>query len=178
MSRCACNLAPHDAAAAGPPALLVVTMVFAEEKLLLLRRGQPPYRGCWAPPGGFVEPGESLETAASRELAEEVGLGIAASHWLPCGMVSLPALNQVHAVFMAVLDQVATLTPNAPEATDAAWFSEQRYPVDEVWQPLIGFDIGRMYRQARTRRSDFYQQSDDWLRVIENGSRIIYLWQR
>lgn len=41
---------------------------------LLVRRAQPPARGQYAFPGGRVEPGESAEEAARRELLEETGL--------------------------------------------------------------------------------------------------------
>jgi 8-oxo-dGTP diphosphatase len=42
-----------------------------EEFLLIERKFEPPG---WALPGGFVEPGETLETAVLRELMEETGL--------------------------------------------------------------------------------------------------------
>jgi 8-oxo-dGTP diphosphatase len=42
--------------------------------LLLIRRKNEPFKGCYAFPGGFVEVGETTESAALRELKEETGL--------------------------------------------------------------------------------------------------------
>ena len=55
-----------------------VLVVDADDRVLLLRGGDParPQRIVWHTPGGGVEPGETLESAAARELAEEVGLAV------------------------------------------------------------------------------------------------------
>ena len=56
------------------PILAVSTAVFRDGRALLARRAQAPWRGAFSLPGGAVEIGETLEQAAARELAEEVGV--------------------------------------------------------------------------------------------------------
>jgi len=45
-------------------------------KVLLIKRAYDPYKGLWTLPGGRLEPGESIEQCAAREIAEEVGIVI------------------------------------------------------------------------------------------------------
>jgi len=45
-------------------------------KVLLIKRAFAPYQHLWTLPGGRIEPGESIEQCAIREIAEEVGLAI------------------------------------------------------------------------------------------------------
>ncbi len=57
------------------PAVSVDMVVFLKKEnaleVLLIRRGNEPYKGMHAFPGGFVDMDETVETAARRELMEE-----------------------------------------------------------------------------------------------------------
>jgi len=63
------------------PAVTVDIVIFTIEdddlKVLLIQRGNEPFKGEWALPGGFVEINESLRRAAWRELKEETGVNAA-----------------------------------------------------------------------------------------------------
>lgn len=57
-----------------PPSTVDAILEISPGKVILVRRRFPPLG--WALPGGFVEVGETLETACRREVAEETGLEI------------------------------------------------------------------------------------------------------
>jgi ADP-ribose pyrophosphatase YjhB (NUDIX family) len=157
------------------PALLVQTFVFANEHLLLMKRGLDPYQGKWAPPGGFVEANESAEAAAARETWEEVRLEISVDQLLPLATVSVPAINQVHLMFLVRLPDIAPIAACAPEALDARWFPEDAFPLIDIWAPFEGIDIAEMFERIRNPRFDYYQWNDVFHRVISERETIRYI---
>ncbi|KAF4409457.1 NUDIX hydrolase [Streptomyces lycii] len=71
-------MSPYDPSAFPPFAVTVDLVVLTVRRhalcALAVRRGEPPFQGRWALPGGFVRADEDLAAAAARELIEETGL--------------------------------------------------------------------------------------------------------
>jgi ADP-ribose pyrophosphatase YjhB (NUDIX family) len=58
------------------PLPVAVVLLPVDDGLLVIRRNIPPVIGRLALPGGFIEVGETWQTAARRELFEETGVEI------------------------------------------------------------------------------------------------------
>lgn len=113
--------------------------VFSPERRLLLGRHAHDRR--WATIGGAVEPGERHETAARREVQEEVGLVLGQLHLLgtfadlpiydvtyPGGMVVRYAVT----MYASLLDTVASPVPDGREILELSWVTR-----DDV----VGMDV-------------------------------------
>jgi 8-oxo-dGTP diphosphatase len=104
---------------AGPetPKLMVDVVIPSEEGVVLIRRASDPFEGRWALPGGFVEVGETVESAAAREAAEETGLAVELARLV--GVYSDPERDpRGHNVSVAFLARV--VGGDLVAATDAA----------------------------------------------------------
>lgn len=91
-------------------------------RLLMVRRGGHPYLGCWALPGGFVNPDEDADAAAARELEEETGvIGLPLEQF---GCYSAPGRDPrawtVSAAYVACISEEIAAQAN-DDAADARW---------------------------------------------------------
>lgn len=93
-------------------------------KILLVKRGEHPYLGQWALPGGFVSPHESLEEAAMRELFTETNLdNIYLEQLYTWGDVGRdPRTRVISTSYMALVDSSALRLQAGDDADEAEWF--------------------------------------------------------
>jgi len=134
-------LAGYDPRAYDPVAVAVdvVTLTIRQGRfqVLLVRRGEQPYRGSWALPGGFVSPRagadgqkteEDLAQTAARELAEEAGPQLRPTHLEQLGSYGAPGRDPRMRVISVAYLAFAPELPEAAAGTDAA--DAQWVPVD------------------------------------------------
>ncbi len=118
--------------------------------VLVVRRGTNPYQGRWALPGGFVEPGEDLATAAARELQEETGVSPSRVKLTQLGAYGAPKRDPrgrvVSAAFLTGLPWTVEVE-GADDADEALWM-----PVAEARRPRkLAFDHREILDDALAR---------------------------
>jgi 8-oxo-dGTP diphosphatase len=58
------------------PMFAASVAIVRRQDILLIERNRPPSEGLWTLPGGRLEPGETAEACAEREILEELGLTV------------------------------------------------------------------------------------------------------
>ena len=130
--------------------VVILTMSAGSLRVLLVRRGEDPFEGFWAIPGGFKRPTETLDDAAKRELREETGVDAAAvlAQFGAYGDPGRdPRMNVVTVAYLAVLRDVGAIEAG----TDAA--EAALTPVSDVLNGKLqlAFDHQQIVRDAIER---------------------------
>ncbi|MBA3938200.1 MAG: NUDIX hydrolase [Planctomycetes bacterium] len=131
-------------------ALTVDCVVFGLDeddlKVLLIQRGQEPFAGRWALPGGFVHVDETIDQAARRELQEETGLSkVYLEQLYTVGDLGRdPRERVVTVAYYALVRLGDHRVQAATDARNAAWFA-----VDDP--PRLAFDHDAILALALTR---------------------------
>jgi 8-oxo-dGTP diphosphatase len=121
--------------------------------VLLVRRRYEPYESYWALPGGLLEPDETLEEAAERELREETGV-------TDTYMEQLATFSQVDrdprgrvisCCYLALVDGGRVRLRPGSDAREAAWRPLEALLRETGEGTVLAFDHDRILAYARQR---------------------------
>ncbi|HTP18350.1 MAG TPA: NUDIX domain-containing protein [Solirubrobacteraceae bacterium] len=110
-----------------------------EGRVILLRRGFEPSQGLWTFPGGFVELGESVVAAASRETVEELGMEIEVD-----GLVGVYSRPEDRVILIVYRARALGPPHTSPEAVEVRAFDRGDLP----WNELAFWSTERALRDA------------------------------
>lgn len=140
-------LARYDAGKYPRPSVTADVAAFLHEdgkpRVLLVRRGGHPFIGTWVLPGGFVEPEETVETAARRELWEETGI-----ENVPVRQIGTysdphrdPRTRVITVAFYSCLDGLSAQPKAGDDAAEAGFFEIVCTPRAESGEDLLDFTL-------------------------------------
>lgn len=109
-------------------------------EVLLVRRGNDPFKGCWALPGGFMEMDETIEHCAVRELEEETHLKVSEKDLRLIGVYSAPGrdprgrtVTAAYAVSGKWIEESGKMAVAGDDAAEVRW-----WPLNAL--PPLAFD--------------------------------------
>ncbi len=105
--------------------VVIESTMAGDASVVLVKRANPPLG--WALPGGFVDVGETVESAARREVLEETGLVVSGLNLL--GVYSDPARDpRGHTASIVFIAQSDGIPLAGDDAAEARWFSLKSLP--------------------------------------------------
>jgi 8-oxo-dGTP diphosphatase len=131
---------PATAAEARIVLVSAVALVDVDGRVLLAQRpAGKAMAGLWEFPGGKVDPGETPENALIRELAEELGIDVAASCLAPFTFAS-HSYPDFHLLMPLYICRKWSGIPMAREGQRLTWVRPARlgdYPMPPADKPLV-----------------------------------------
>jgi 8-oxo-dGTP diphosphatase len=146
--------------------IVALCIVDGELKVLLVRRGEHPFKGAWALPGGFVrvgdghkDQGEDLDAAAARELEEETGLSSSDVFLEQLGAFGDagrdPRMRVVTVAYYALIrPDLVPVVKAGGDAAQADW-----HAVSDISRIKVAFDHEEIVSHAIARVAERIQSS-------------------
>ncbi|WP_246012296.1 NUDIX hydrolase [Myceligenerans xiligouense] len=134
---------------------MILTLRASVFQVLLIERGEPPFQGSWALPGGFLRDAEEdIYDAALRELYEETGLEAGNLHMEQLAAYGTPGRDPRRRIVSVAYLTIAPELPEPVAGTDAA--SAFWTPVEQVLdhQVSLAFDHHDIVSDAVERARD------------------------
>lgn len=112
------------------PSVTTDTVTFSvnrekELSVLLVKRGRHPFLGCYALPGGFLNPKETVEQCAVREITEETN--VTPKEIFPIGVFSAPDRDPrgwvISCAFLSAVAWEEVHAVGMDDAAEALWFT-------------------------------------------------------
>ncbi|MGZ4481997.1 MAG: NUDIX hydrolase [Gaiellales bacterium] len=121
--------------------------------VLLVRRRYKPYQAYWALPGGLLNPDETLEEAAVRELKEETGVTDVYLEQLATfsELDRDPRGRVISCCYLALVDAGRVRLQPGSDAREAAWRPLEPLLADIDRGPVLAFDHDHILQYARQR---------------------------
>jgi len=116
-----------------------------EDRILICKRAINPRYGKWTLPAGFMENGETVAQAASRETMEEAEAKVIDLELH--GLFNIPHVNQVYIMFRARLE-LPEFGPGS-ESLEVRLATEEDIPWDELAFPVIHRALGLFFEDRR-----------------------------
>lgn len=131
------ELNPKAAAYADMLRVRVCGICIQDNKLLLVRHGSTVDNGAfWAPPGGGLQYGETMQACLKREIKEETGLDVKVERFLFVNEFLQPPLHAIEFFFEVEMTGGTLGTGSDPEAAadeqlieQVAWLTKKELQV-------------------------------------------------
>lgn len=160
--------------------IVVLTLDSSDElSILLIKRGEYPFKGCWAIPGGFLQAGkESIDEAAARELESETNIdNVYLKQLYTFGNPGRdPRTTVISVAYTALVPKHMLDIKAGDDAQDARLF-KIKYDVNgivftndglTITESDLAFDHNEIIRMAITRLRNRIDYEDDAFSLLKN----------
>lgn len=160
--------------------IVVLTLDSSDElSILLIKRGEYPFKGCWAIPGGFLQAGkESIDEAAARELKSETNIdNVYLKQLYTFGNPGRdPRTTVISVAYTALVPKHMLDIRAGDDAQDARLF-KIKYDVNgivftndglTITESDLAFDHNEIIRMAITRLRNRIDYEDDAFSLLKN----------